>query len=283
MPTRFNYFLTEALRGLLYNKFMSFVVIANIGIALFFVSVFLTAFLNLNQLIESAEDKITFEVFLEDQAPAIDVMKRALLATSGVVGADYISKEEAYAIFRKEVSSDILTAVDGNPLPASFKLTLSRDDRSPEKLKVIRENLKTIPFVEEVTEVKDWVQKLQRVRNVFASVSLIASIVLCLAIFFMVFSTLRVTCFARSDLFKVLELVGAPETAIRVPFILEGAIKGFLGGLMAYFLLLIAMAFVRTSFPDIVLYNKIFLVLTALGLFLGSVASVTAVNNAAKA
>jgi len=256
---------------------MTFVVIANISISLFFISVFILAFLNLNRVIENTEDKITFETFIEERAPVVDVMKKEILNTEGVTGAEYISKQEAVEVFRQEVGEEILAAVDGNPLPASFRIRIDRNYRTPEKLERIRENLKSIPFVEDVSTVKDWVPKLQKVRNVFVSVSLVTIIVILFAVFFMVFSTIRVTYLARRDLIRVMELVGASENAIRVPFILEGALKGLFGGVLAYCLLAFAMFFIRQTFPEIVMYRKIFLLQAAMGLFLGCMASVKSI------
>lgn len=278
MLTKLSYLVSESVRGFFYNKFMSFVVIANIAISLFFVSVFLLAFLNLNRLIEDTEDKITFEVFLEDKAPEADVMRKEILNTEGITDAEYISKATAFELFKKDVGSEILTAVDGNPLPASFKLKIDRNFRTPEKLERIRENLKNIPFVEDVSDVKDWVPKLQKIRTIFATVSLAASIILCLAIFFMVFSTIRVTYLARRELIRVLELVGASENAIKIPFIIEGALKGVLGGLLAYALLFLCLLFVRQVFPEIVMYGKILFVQLAMGFLIGCMASVKSIN-----
>jgi cell division transport system permease protein len=277
MFSRFTYLLLESFRGLLYNKFMTFVVIANIALSLFFVSVFIIVFLNLNRVIESTEEKITFEAFIEERAPTVDIMKKEILNTEGVEDALYISKQEAVEIFQQEVGQEILTAADGNPLPASFKIKINKNYRTPERLELIRESLKSIPFVEEVSAIKDWVPKLQKVRNVFVSVSLVAIIVILFAVFFMVFSTIRVTYLARRDLIRVLELVGASENAIRVPFIVEGALKGLFGGLFASLILALAMFFVRQSFPEIEMYRKIFLLQTAMGLFLGCTASIKSI------
>lgn len=277
MFSRFSYLLTESIRGFFYNKFMTFVVIANIAISLFFVSVFVLAFFNLNRVIEATEDKITFEVFLEDRTPSREIMEKEILAIEGIAGAKYISKEEAFEIFRKEVGDEILTAADGNPLPASFKIRIRREYRSPDKLERIRENLKTLPFAEEVSAIKDWVLKLQQVRNVFVSVSLVAIIVILFAVFFMVYSTIRVTYLARRDLIRVLELVGATQNAIRVPFILEGALKGLFGGILSYFFLSLCMVFIRQSFPQIEMYREIFLMQTIMGLFLGCTASIRSI------
>jgi cell division transport system permease protein len=256
---------------------MTFVVIANISISLFFISIFILAFLNLNRVIESTEDKIIFETFIEERAPTVEVMKKEILNTEGVSGAEYISKQEAVEIFRKEVGEEILAAVDGNPLPASFKIRIDRSYRTPDRLERIRESLKGIPFVEDVSSVKDWVPKLQQARNVFVSVSLAAIIVILFAVFFMVFSTIRVTYLARRDLIRVMELVGASENAIRIPFVMEGALKGLFGGVLAYLLLALAMFFIRQTFPEIMMYRKIFLLQAAMGLFLGCMASVKSI------
>jgi cell division transport system permease protein len=278
MFSKFRYLLSESLRGFFYNKFMTFVVIANIAISLFFIGVFSIVFLNLNRLIGSAEDQINLEVFLEDSSPDIHILRNEIMNTEGVVETQYVSKDEAYNIFRREVGEEILAAVEGNPLPASFKVKIDKGYRTPEKLRDIRESLRRIPFVEEVTAIKDWVPKLERIRDVFISVSLAASLVFAFAIFFMVSSTIRVTFLARRDLIRILDLVGASELMIKVPFILEGLLKGFFGGLFSYGLLLAGLVFARRVFPEIQIYKEVLLVQIAVGIFLGIIASFKTVN-----
>jgi len=278
MGQRLAYFFRESIRGFLANRFMSFVVVANIALSLFFIGAFFIAFLNLNKLIESAEEKIELEVFLEDRAADTEILKKEILATAGVAEAQYVSKKEAYEIFQRDVGKEILTAVDGNPLPASFRVKISPDYRTPERVAQVRKSLLGVPFVEEVSEVKDWVPKLERVRNIFISVSLVVILVLSVAIFFMVASAIRVTFQTRHELVRVMELVGATENEIKIPFLIEGAMKGLLGGFISYALLVFVLFLLHKILPEIILYQRVFAVQVFMGFFLGLIASVKSVN-----
>ncbi|MFH0922207.1 MAG: permease-like cell division protein FtsX [Fibrobacterota bacterium] len=278
MGQRLAYFFRESLRGFLANRFMTFVVVSNIALSLFFIGAFFIAFLNLNRLIESAEEKIQLEVFLEDKAAGTEVLKKEILATEGVVEAEYISKKEAYEVFQRDVGKEILTAVEGNPLPASFRVKIAPAWRTPDRVAAVRKALQGIPFVEDVSEVKDWVPKLEKVRNIFISVSLVVILVLCVAIFFMVASAIRVTFQTRHELVRVMELVGATENEIKIPFLIEGALKGLLGGLLSYVLLAFVMFLLHKILPEITLYRRVFAVQVFMGFFLGLIASVKSVN-----
>jgi cell division transport system permease protein len=278
MFSKLLHLLSESLRGFSSNKFTTFVVIANIGISLFFIGIFIIAFLNLNHLIESAEEKITFEVFLEDGSADIHILRNEIVNTAGVIQADYISKQDAYEIFKKDIGGEILTEVDGNPLPASFKVKIDKTYRTPEKLEEVRHSLKRVPFVDEVSSIQDWVPKLERIRNIFISVSLAAILILSLAIFFMVSSTIRVTFMARQDLIRVMELVGASENLIKIPFVIEGFVKGLLGGIVSYLLLLVALYFIQKIFPEIQTYSRVPAVQILMGIFIGMIASIRSVK-----
>ncbi|OGJ86613.1 MAG: hypothetical protein A2268_12950 [Candidatus Raymondbacteria bacterium RifOxyA12_full_50_37] len=264
----------EALRGFFQSKMLSFIVIMNIALSLFFVGLFFAVFFNLNRLIQSAEDKIQLEVFLEDGAADIHVLKNEIMSTEGVADAEYVSKKDAYRIFKEEIGEEILTAVEGNPLPASFKIKILQPFRTPEKVEAIRESLRRIPFVDEVSSVKDWVPKLERTRNIFVSVSLGAICIIGFAIYFMVSSTVRITLLVRRDLIEIMELLGATPNFIRIPFILEGMLKGLFGGLLSFVFLALVMHFLHRFFPEAALYKQVFAVQVFMGLFLGLVASV---------
>ncbi|HLD29717.1 MAG: hypothetical protein A2293_05305 [Elusimicrobia bacterium RIFOXYB2_FULL_49_7] len=278
MISKLLYLLRESVRGFFHNKFMTFAVIGNIALSLFFVGCFLVALLNLDRLIESAAQRITFEAFLEDESADTEILNREILSTEGVLGTEYISKKQAYEIFKKEVGEDILKAVEGNPLPASFIVHIDRNFRSPEKLETIRENLKRIPFVSEVSSVQDWAPRLHRTRNLFATLSLISILILSCAVFFMVASTIRITFMTRHDFVEVLTLIGASNSLIRIPFLIEGFLKGLLGGALSYLLLLTAVFFARRFLPDLLLFGKVFFFLSAAGALIGFLASVKSVR-----
>lgn len=282
MYSRLRYLLRESIRGFFHNKFMTLTVIGNIGLSLFFIGVFIIGLLNLNRLIESAEERITFEVFLEDEHADIAILRSEIMRTEGVVEAEYVSKQQALEIFKKDVGGEILTAVEGNPLPASFIVRIDQKYRTPEKLNTIREYLKRTPFVYEVSSIQDWVPRLQKIRKIFFTLSFLSILVLSCAIFFMVSSTIRVTYLARQKLIRVLTLVGASENFIRVPFVIEGMLKGLSGGLLSYLLLFIAMAFARRFFPELQVYGQVFAIQAGTGAFLGLIASFKSVKSAEK-
>ncbi|MBL8028802.1 MAG: ABC transporter permease [Fibrobacteres bacterium] len=271
--SRASFVFQEALRGLFFNKFMTFAVIVNIAISLFFASVFLTVFLNLNRVIKQAESRITIEVFLEDSKVDTAAVHREIMATPGIKNVRYVSKEDAYDIFVKEVGSEIMQAVDGNPLPASFKCSIIPDYREPDRLSVIRNGLKGISGVDDVSEIRGWVPLLQKVRKIFAGVSLAAFIILSLAIFFTVFSTIRIAYQSRHEHIRVLALVGAPESAIRIPFIISGAIQGLCGGALSTIVLFISVMAAKHFYAAAHFNLLLVPLLLGLGLSLGVVAS----------
>ncbi len=270
---KLSFILSEALRNLMHNKFMTLVVIVNISISLYFASVFMTSFLHLSRLIGDAEDRISLEVFLEDDKTDTAIVRSDIMATTGIASLRYISKQEARDIFVKEVGSEILNAVEGNPLPASFRCAILPEYRTPEKIAVIRNSLKGIKQVEDVSEMRGWVPLLQKVRRIFAAVSLVAISILSMTIFFTVFSTIRLAYQSRHEHIKVMSLVGASEFDIKMPFIIGGGIQGFCGGLLSVAALYITIHFARKFISGIVYDPRIPLILVITGFLLGTLAS----------
>lgn len=155
-------------------------------------------------------------------------------AAPGVDHATFVSKDEALARFERLAGgAELLVGLDDNPLPASLEIHLLPEARTAEAIAILDDSLDGLPGIDELAHGQEWIAGYARAVALVRTGATIISIVLGLAALLIVANTIRLAVYARRDELEILALVGASRTFVRVPFLLEGAIQGLLGGLIA--------------------------------------------------
>ena len=223
------------------NFLMFFTAITTVAITLFVVGFFMIVIYDVQGILTSIKSQVEVAVYLEDNITdeLRDYLENEITGWDEVAGVTYISKEQALEIFKEEnQGSEILKEIQGNPLPASFEITLT----SPEKVEQIalRFLTKEGEFVEGVDEViygQDYVNRLFSITAITGSIAFIIIIMLLLAAVVLIFNTIRLSIHARRKEIEVMKLVGATNWFVRLPFLFEGFFEGFVGSIIAVFLL----------------------------------------------
>ena len=153
----------------------------------------------------------------------------------GVESVRVVSKQEAMERFRAGVGRGgaLLDGLGENPLPASLEITLVPERRSPAGMAVVVEALTGLPGIDELASGQDWVEGYLRFVALIRGLAFGLGAILVLATLLIVANTIRLAFYARRDELDILALVGASRTFVRVPFLLEGTVQGFAGGLLA--------------------------------------------------
>jgi len=100
----------------------------------------------------------------------------------------------------------------------------------------VAQRLKGFGFMEDVRDGREWVQKLDSIRNVTGLVGLVIGLAFAAVAVVIIGVTIRLTLLQRAREISVMRLVGATNWFIRGPFLLEGALKGLLGGFLSLLL-----------------------------------------------
>jgi cell division transport system permease protein len=100
----------------------------------------------------------------------------------------------------------------------------------------VADRLTSFDFVEDVRFGRDWIERLDRLRNVAGIVVLMIGLAFAGVAIVIIGTTIRMTVLQRAGEIGIMRLVGAGDWFIRGPFLLEGALKGFLGGLLSVIL-----------------------------------------------
>ncbi len=214
------------------------------GLALFVVGLFGLVAHNLEVALEEVESRVEVVAYLLDDAlnREIEVAVSELQAMPQVEAVIYVSKDSALVRARRDLDQfeEVFTGLAVNPLPASLEVRLREGARTREAVDRVVEVASAYPFVEDVAYGQEWVDRLFSLRRVAAISSGALGAAFGLVAALIIGTALRIAIFARRDEIYVMRLVGARDGFIRRPFLLEGAVTGLLGGVVAVLLTWIA-------------------------------------------
>jgi cell division transport system permease protein len=187
-------------------------------------------------------------VYLQQGAAqaAVDDLKSALAQTSGVAAVRFVSSEEARREVLGNASDPVLTALPPEAFPASLELDFESGVGS-ERVHTLVQQLTLMPAVETVETYQSWSDKLETLLGGGVSASLLLAAVVLAAVISVVGSTIRLSLQRRRMEVEVLKVIGATDRYVQRPFLVEGAIQGAAGALMALILLGVLFIIVRGS------------------------------------
>jgi len=201
------------------------------------IGIFLSLSNNLQFLARQLSENLAVVFFLEkDIAPETreDVIGR-IRSSPPVDRVRFVPPEEALRRFRERFPQlqDVVADLGTNPFPASIEVVLKdRAAASPDILRFMN-GFRSLPGVEDVQFNQDWVEKMRSLSRLARAVGFFLGGILILASFFTISNVIRLNVFARKNEVEILRFVGATNTFIRMPFIIEGVSLGILGSLLS--------------------------------------------------
>ena len=231
------YSIREALAAFKRAPLLTGLSAAMVALALFVVGLFAVAVHNLQVNLERVESRVQIVAFLEDDALAmdVDVARGELQALPEVEAVRLVTKEEALAAARRDLPEfeEVFTDLEGNPLPASLEIRLAEYSRNSESLEDVAHQARLYSFVEDVRYGEEWVDRIFLLRRIGAVTTALLGAAFGAAAALIIATAIRIAIFARRDEIHVMRLVGATAGFVRRPFLIEGGITGFVGGLVA--------------------------------------------------
>uniref|UniRef100_A0A7C4CCN9 Cell division protein FtsX n=1 Tax=candidate division WOR-3 bacterium TaxID=2052148 RepID=A0A7C4CCN9_UNCW3 len=256
-------------------------------VCLFLLSIFVLLTFNLSALVAAAGRRAELYAFLsEEAATAPGPLLERVAALDGITAVRLVPPDSALSEFRADLGSDtlLLGALEANPLPPSLRVAVAPDAATAEAVADIERKLALMPGVTEVWSGREIIAQLNRaLRALIAADALILTIV-SLSVIFIVFQTVQTSIAARSQEIEIMSLVGATRSAIRLPFLLQGALQGLAGGIFAFAATLLLHRIVVSAVPAPLFPAPALAALDAgLGLLLGLVGSLLALNRLTEA
>jgi cell division transport system permease protein len=240
------FFLREALRGLRRSSAPALAALLTVLLTALVLGVFIPIVQATTGTANAVRSRVVADVYVKDattQAQESE-LKRELESTAGVKSVEYISKAEALkrAKDKNPGAFDAGTALLGaNPLPASFRVTPDDPDHLESIVAALEPGGKPrFAAIDEVRNREDETNKILSATGMVKALTAGMAILLVFASIALIANTIRLSVFARRREVEVMKLVGATNWFIRWPFVIEGVIVGFFGGLLAVLLLTIA-------------------------------------------
>jgi len=286
-----------ALNSLWRNRWLSLAATLIMVLTLFTVSFFTCLLLMVNSTTTLLRSKVDISVYFHDSVSNDQIfsIENTLLARSDVKSVDYISKEKALEIWRSQNTDntqlrDIIND-QYNPLPRSLGIKTDQ----PEELDAINTFLSSADFKPLIKEIsyrknKDLVDRLIKITTFIKYVGWVLSALFVIISVLIIYNTIRLTIYARSEEIEIMKLVGASDWYVQGPFILEGVVYGILAAIISSLILYIT---ARLALPAAgnylgvtnvstllanISFAVVVLVQLAAGVVLGTVCSVFAVK-----
>jgi cell division transport system permease protein len=190
-------------------------------------------------------------VYLRKNATAEQVgqIERALKQSEGVTSVRVVSSEDARRELLGLTNDPVLDALPTEAFPASLEVAIE-SAVATERLGKLSAQLASLPAVESVETYGAWSERLAALLSGGVSASLLLAGVVLAAVVSVVSSTIRMSLQRRRIEVEVMKLVGATDSYVRRPFVVEGAAQGGFGALFAILLLGVLFAIVQGHFDS---------------------------------
>ena len=246
--------LREALLAFKRAPLLSVLSVTTIAFSLFALGLFALVAVNIRDALREVEERVEIRAFLPDTIPQPDVIMAAadVRTFPEVASVRYVSPEEALERARRELGefSDVF---DAAVLPPSIEVSLRPGRRDPATVRAVAARVAAATGADDVRYGEEWVQKLYRIRTLATAAGVALGVAFATVAVIIIGATIRMAVLARSPEIQIMRLVGATDWFVRLPFLIEGLVKGVLGGVLALVLLWTAHAvvdryFVRSAF-----------------------------------
>ena len=236
---RLRFFLGEVITNFTRNAGMQFTAIGTVAVTIILLGAFLFVRDTIQTFGTGVLSQIEIAVYLKDDvadAKAKDLGSK-LASDPRVASAQYVPKKDGLKRMKAVLGSDFDTSLlTSNPLPNTYKVRVKDADSVPSVARWIGKD----PRVAKTDYAADTVQKLLKTAAVLGRVGLALIVLLSISAAIVIANTIRLTVFARRREIAIMQLVGATNMYIRMPFIAEGMLAGILGAGLAIGVLALA-------------------------------------------
>lgn len=280
------YSAKQGIKNIWRNIMFSMASIATMAACIFLFGLFFSLVLNFRYIVKNVEEGVAVTVLFTDDADqaTINAIGEQIKTYDGVTDVRYISAEDAWEEFSKDYFGGEEEAdkwaegfVNDNPLArsSSYSVYVDKIERQDDLVKYIE----GLEGVREVNQLKGATQTLTTFNKLISYVAIaIILILLCVAVF-LISNTVSIGISIRKEEIGIMKLIGATNSFVRAPFLIEGIIIGLIGSAIPLVLLFIlynkVVQYILTKFSmlnnvmQFLNVYQVFEVLVPIGLVLG--------------
>ena len=244
----FGYLLGEGFRNVFHNKKSSGASLAIMCATMLIFGLFFMIIENLNNAVETLETQQGIQVFIQKTATdaQMEQIGEQIQAIDGVNKVTFVSKEDALNQ-TKEKLKDKQALIAGwdesNPFKASYLVTLTDLKLSSQ----VQDEIKKIDNIDSIQSRDETINGLVAIANGVKIVSAVIVTLLVLISIFIIGNTIKLTVHARRKEISIMKYVGATDSFIRWPFVIEGIIIGIVAALLSILVLGIAYSLITNA------------------------------------
>ena len=291
---RFNtigYCFKQGFKNIWRNKLFSLASMATMAACIFMFGIFFCMVQNFQHFVREAEEGVAVTVLFDEGTTEDEILEigQGLTKRDGVSEVVYVSADEAWKSYQEkyfEGNPEVAEAfVDDNPLANSsnYRVYMNNIEKQSELVAYI----KTLDNVREVNQSEQAAKTLGSINRIVSYVSVAVIVILLLIAVFLISNTISVGITVRKDEIGIMKYIGATDSFVRAPFLLEGMILGLIGAgiplIILYFCYNNVVTYVYTKFSVLLgvvdfipvgqIYQTLVPVALALGIGIGLVGS----------
>ena len=231
-----NYLTKMGFHNLIVNRSMTLSSVSVLTVCLLLIGMSFLILANIQNLVKDVEKQNVVVAFAKEgvDEAGINKMNLDFYSIENVENVQFVSKEEGFREQKAEmgIEDDLLNGIIDNPLPDSFRITVSNMETFQTTLAAI----KAVQNVDTVQESQEVVNKITLLQKSITAICLVMVVVLIIVSLFIITNTIRITMVGRKIDIQVMKSVGATNTFICWPFMIEGIMIGVVSGVIALIL-----------------------------------------------
>lgn len=238
------YIVKEGFAGIRRAKLAATTSIFSLFVAVLLLGILSRVSYNIYVKAMSIRDMIEVEVFLFDiDDRTTSDIERSLQDEEIVMDVTYISKDSASTVMKNEFGPGVEELVELNFLPASFRLKVDTESGAAQ-IESLVSRVENLRGVDEVKYNEGLLRIMESNLSMFTLVGGGVGLLILLASVILVYNTIRLTIYAKRELIRAMKLVGATNSFIRSPFIIEGVLQGVVAAVLSVVTMFLIFEFV---------------------------------------
>ena len=233
----FRYLIKEGFHNTWTNRMMSVASICVLLSCLLLIGSASMIFLNIDSLVQKIENENVIMVYIDDEATDADIDELGieLQNLNNVQKIEFVAKEDAWAeqiATMDEAQAEFFTEqTDEIPLPDAYKVTV----KDLEQFTTTVKQIKKLNHIDTVRQNTDLAKKLAKISNGISIISIVIIAVLFVISLFIISNTIKLTVYSRRLEISIMKSVGATNSFVQLPFVVEGVILGVVAGVLSLF------------------------------------------------
>jgi cell division transport system permease protein len=232
-----SYSFRLAAQSILHEKWIYLLSILTIATGLFFLSLTLLSVYTIDVATEKLPGKFSVMLYLDNNVSPQE--KENIMNTAGgkstVEEVKFIPKDEAMRELKATLKDTeyVLEGLTDNPLPDSIEIKFKSESMTPEVVKNLSAELRSLKGVSDIEYGENYLSSLYSVRRGMMAAGIAFIIIMSAGMLFVCYSTVKILFFRREKEIETYILLGATKGFIRTPFLIEGAVIGLFGGVLS--------------------------------------------------